>query len=68
MADGTNNDDLARRKLLKLAVYVAPAIVTTVALKAHAQPTPSCNPNLCPPWIRCDPDRCNPRCDPVFPP
>lgn len=41
--------DKARRKLLRVLVYAAPAIVSTVVVKpAHAQVV-SCGPVTCPP-------------------
>ena len=66
MTDGTDDsqpknpppDDvvLARRKLLKVVAYVAPAIVSTLAVRhASAQTTPSCGPSVCPPDSGCQP-------------
>lgn len=48
--DATDRTELARRALLKLALYVPPAIIGTLAISqdAHAAP-PSCGPAFCPP-------------------
>jgi hypothetical protein len=51
---------LARRKLLKLTAYAAPAIIGTFTMRAAAQatcpPPPGCNPQYWP----CLPDLCGP--------
>ncbi|NLY95263.1 MAG: hypothetical protein GXY23_14715 [Myxococcales bacterium] len=70
--NGANDEDArvdaARRKLLKAAVYVAPAVVSAVVVdRAHAQPTPSCTPSICPPQGGpCSPSNCGPNrpCNP----
>jgi hypothetical protein len=67
-------DDPGRRWLLRTAVYVAPTIVSVVAVnKAHAQtscapqscapgcvPGQGCNPSSCNPNSPCGPDTCMP--------
>jgi hypothetical protein len=46
---------LARRVLLKAAIYAAPAVLSMITVRsAHAQPTPSCGP------ATCGPGPCNP--------
>jgi hypothetical protein len=47
---------LARRKLLKAALYVAPAIVSTVVVREAAAQKPSCGPSATP----CTPNICKP--------
>jgi hypothetical protein len=48
--------DRARRRLLKAAIYVAPTVISVVAVEtAHAQQNPSCNPRITP---------CTPNCPP----
>jgi hypothetical protein len=58
----------ARRALLKVSLYVAPAIVGTLLIPgdARAQATPTCGPATCPPSA-CQPDPCGPaeQCGPV---
>jgi|GEM_PF-4775977 len=55
----TSNDEvlsdagLARRRLLRHAAWVAPAIVGTATVRARAD-VGSCNPN-CPPGAPCSP-------------
>ena len=58
--------DLARRKLLRKAVYEAPAILGVVAMSwASAAQTTSCSPNGCNPVNPCAPSvGCNPNCTP----
>ena len=66
---------LARRKLLSIVAYVAPAVVSTLAVRhASAQPAPSCGPatcrpsgggpcgpgGTCGPDNPCGPDNCRP--------
>ena len=57
--DDTNDKPLddARRKFLKAAVYVPPAVVTTLMVKsAKAEDPPSCTPNQpCDPANMCPP-------------
>lgn len=55
--------DLARRKLLKLAAYVVPAITATVAVRNAGAQTFSCAPRICAPNV-CQPNRCAPTCQP----
>ncbi|MDH5673149.1 MAG: hypothetical protein OEZ06_13420 [Myxococcales bacterium] len=53
--------DLARRRLLRIAIYSAPAVISAVVVKqAHAQ-TASCGPALC------GPGGCNPSSAPCGP-
>jgi hypothetical protein len=61
--------DEARRLLLKLGVYVAPAVlgVMSVSRNAGAQVPPSCNPNLCNPGRPCNPGSCHPHGGPCGP-
>jgi hypothetical protein len=73
--DDAPSVDRARRRLLALGVYVAPAILGIVALQqAGCQPSPSCQPaqcqpntepcqpdlNPCAPNTGCNPDTCPP--------
>jgi hypothetical protein len=60
---GTRDYDLARRKLLKLAVYVVPAITATFAVRNAGAQTFSCAPKVCAPNV-CQPNRCAPTCQP----
>jgi hypothetical protein len=54
----------ARRRLLKLGVYVAPAVITSLKLTpALAQAAPSCGPQVCGPNV-CGPNKCTPTCTP----
>ncbi|MBK8480621.1 MAG: hypothetical protein IPL40_05540 [Proteobacteria bacterium] len=55
--------DLARRKLLKLAAYVLPAVTATIAVRNAGAATWSCVPNACAPNV-CSPNRCTPICAP----
>ena len=69
MIDRDDEDvDLARRKLLRKAIYEAPAILGVVALSwASAPPGPSCGPTRCHPnGGACGPDNCSPEiaCNP----
>jgi len=74
-ADPEPTTDSARRRLLKLAVYLPPAVLGVISLQqAGCQPTPSCNPSTCSPATNpcqpdtnpcspntgCNPDNCNP--------
>ena len=75
-AQQTEEVDKARRKLLRVLVYAAPAVVSTVVVKpAHAQVV-SCGPVTCPPLggscmpqgggcpptgAPCGPSNCRPR-------
>jgi hypothetical protein len=47
--DETEVTDQARRRLLKLAVYVPPAILGVVAASQAACQAQSCGPTNCPP-------------------
>jgi len=48
--------DTARRKFLKAAVYVPPAVVTTLMVNKAQANTPSCSPNTpCDPASGCPP-------------
>jgi hypothetical protein len=51
---------LARRKLLKLGVYVAPAIVAAVVVTPANAATQSCVPTGCLPHEGCHPFQCKP--------
>ena len=60
------SETIARRKLLKLGVYAAPAIIGTLLISpdAHAQ-TASCGPTQCAP-TPCNPVPCAPLgCPPI---
>jgi hypothetical protein len=62
--------DEARRLLLKLGVYVAPAVlgVMSVSRPAGAQAKPSCNPSQCHPHGGpCGPNSCHPHGGPCGP-
>jgi hypothetical protein len=59
----TRDYDLARRKLLKLAAYVVPAITATFAVRNAGAQTFSCAPRVCAPNV-CQPNRCAPTCQP----
>jgi len=55
---------LARRKLLKLGAYAAPAVVGTLLLSGNANAKTSCFPNgNCEPCSPCPPS-CHPYCSP----
>lgn len=58
----------SRRKFLGRVAYIAPAIVTFVATRAHAQ-TATCNPAQCRPATcgpgDCGPSSCTPPCAPA---
>ncbi len=57
--DPEHEIDVARRKLLRAAVYVAPVIVSSVVVdRASAQVSPSCAPSTCTP--SCAPNNCTP--------
>lgn len=60
------SEAIARRKLLALGVYVAPAIIGTLLLSPDAQAqTASCGPTSCQP-TPCNPVPCDPRgCPPI---
>lgn len=48
--------DTARRRFLKAAIYVPPAVVTTLAVRNARANTPSCAPNeSCEPTSSCPP-------------
>jgi hypothetical protein len=56
---------LARRRLLKIGIYTAPAIVGTLLLQRDAEAqSPTCDPYQCKPAPcppkPCDPTPCNP--------
>ena len=55
--DGASKADvMARRALLKLSVYVPPAIIGTLMLGSqHAAAQTSCNPAGCKPATQCGP-------------
>ncbi len=59
-ADELTPEQRARRRLLRLAVYVPPAVIGSLAIgrTAFAQKA-SCNPNVCTP--NCVPAQCKPR-------
>jgi hypothetical protein len=55
---------IARRKLLKLGVYVAPTIIGTLLISGNAHAQATCGPSDCHP-VTCDPKGCPPvRCVP----
>ncbi len=67
MADDNNADDKAddkindaRRRLLRAAVYVPPAVIGIVSLTQGCAPG-SCSPGQCTPLTNCHPNQpCNP--------
>lgn len=65
MADDDKDDtqderiDAARRRLLRNAVYVPPAIIGIVSLTQGCAPG-SCNPTNCSPSQTCRPNQCRP--------
>ena len=59
-------EDRARRRLLKLAVYVPPAVLGAMTLELSACQTASCAPQSCQP-ATCAPADCNPgQCPPLI--
>lgn len=55
-ADDDQDLQMARRALLRAAVYTAPVIVGSVVVTSHAQAQTSCMPNeVCMPWDNCVP-------------
>jgi hypothetical protein len=68
--EGAEAEKIARRKLLKLGVYVAPAVIGTLLISRDARAqAPSCGPGQCAPEpcnpVPCDPKGCPPiRCAP----
>lgn len=75
MAEKDDKIDAARRRLLRVAVYVPPAVLGAVALnQAACQPASVCNPNVncapvnnCGPNGACGPNNCNPVINPCNP-
>lgn len=64
MGDDKRDDEdqrinAARRRLLRTAVYVPPAIIGIVSLSQGCAPG-SCNPNNCTPSQTCRPQQCRP--------
>jgi hypothetical protein len=54
---------IARRKLLRRAVYVAPAVLATLAATEGTAFAQSCNPNQCRPVCGpCQNNPCTPNC------
>lgn len=58
--DHTQGTDEARRRLLKMALYVPPAILGVVSVSSCDGHTTSCGPNACPPESPCGPNACPP--------
>ena len=55
-AEQDHDLQMARRALLRAAVYTAPVIVGSVVVTSHAQAQVSCMPNeVCMPWDNCVP-------------
>ena len=54
--------DTVRRKLLKLTVYVPPAIIGTMLVSREGWAQASCNPASCNPATGCNP---GPTCGPA---
>jgi len=54
--------DVARRKLLKIGIYMPPAIIGSLVLTQGCQPA-SCNPTQTP----CGPTNCHPVINPCGP-
>jgi len=55
--------DRARRRLLKLGVYVAPLVLGTISLQQARAEVKSCAPENCRPFKRrhkCEPAECRP--------
>jgi len=58
-------EDRARRRLLKLAVYVPPAVLGTMTLQLSACQVATCAPSACNP-ATCAPADCQPgQCPPI---
>ncbi len=51
--------DTARRRLLRNAVYIPPAVIGAVSLMQGCAPG-SCNPTNCTPSQTCRPNQCRP--------
>jgi len=74
--DPDDKIDAARRRLMKIAIYVPPAVLGAVSLNSAAgcqgvscPPGAACGPNNCHPVIDpCQPQNCNPNCLPRNPP
>ncbi|HEY3451736.1 MAG TPA: hypothetical protein VGK67_35595 [Myxococcales bacterium] len=64
--EGSDAEKIARRKLLKLGAYAAPAIIGTLLISRDAQAqTISCGPGNCSP-TPCNPVPCDPKgCPPI---
>jgi len=70
MAEKDDKIDATRRRLLRVAVYVPPAVLGAVALSQSAcQPaSPPCAPQSgCNPGGSCGPNSCNPIVNPCAP-
>jgi len=73
MAEKDDKIDASRRRLLRVAVYVPPAVLGAVALNQTAcQPASPCNPTSCGPTNcspsgTCGPNSCNPVINPCNP-
>ena len=65
MATDDRTDDQvtneARRRLLKMAMYVPPAVLGVVSVSQAACQGASCGPNACPPDTVCGPSACPPQ-------
>lgn len=61
-------EKLARRKLLKLAAYTAPAVIGSLLISQDAVAQVSCNPPPCTPRNPCGPSTCKPRTQPLVSP
>jgi len=58
--DAKDRVDTARRRLLRNAIYVPPAVIGIVTLTQGCAPG-SCNPTNCTPSQTCRPNQCRPR-------
>lgn len=62
-------EKIARRKLLKLAAYTAPAVIGSLLVSQDALAAQvSCNPPPCTPRNPCGPSTCKPRTQPLVSP
>jgi hypothetical protein len=60
--------DAARRRLLRIAVYVPPAVLGAVTLNASSGcQGVSCSPQVCGPGNNCGPTSCHPIVNPCNP-
>ena len=66
--DKDDKIDAARRRMLRIAVYVPPAILGAVALNSAAGcQGVSCSPQVCGPGNQCGPTNCHPIVNPCNP-